>query len=62
MFDDIIPEEEMSLEIMTCENCDYASFILSNHPKMILCQRVGEHKKLDHWCKNWSKRDEVYKI
>lgn len=62
MFEDILTDtlDELELDLMSCENCDYASYILSNYPgKKVLCQRTGYHERYDGWCEKWAERDRV---
>ena len=62
MFEDILsdPLDDLKLQIMQCEDCEYASFILSNYPgSKVLCQRTGYHMLYDEWCDKWEERTKV---
>jgi len=62
MFEDIIsdPLDELEIQLMSCEECDLASYILSNQPgKKVLCQVTGQHRSYDEWCEKWEQRTRV---
>ncbi len=63
MFDDIIEKsEEKELEVieMFCEDCDLASYILSNYPgTKVICQKTGYHMSYKDWCNKWEMRTRV---
>lgn len=64
MFDDLIEQEEeyeiIDIDELCCENCDLASYILSNFPgTQVLCQRTGQHMLYKDWCEKWEQRTRV---
>ncbi len=62
MFEDILKDQldDLSIQIMSCEECEMASYILSNYPgSMVLCQVTGYHQAYDDWCEKWEQRTRV---
>jgi hypothetical protein len=62
MFEDILtdPLDDLEVKLMQCEDCELASYILSNFPgKKVLCQKTGHHKLYDDWCNDWEERRKV---
>jgi hypothetical protein len=62
MFEDILsdPLDDLELQLMQCEDCEIASYILSNFPgKKVLCQKTGYHMLYDDWCLDWKERRKV---
>lgn len=56
MYEDIIrgikKDEEKD---RMCENCAYASYVLSNFLGKIFCQMKLQHMKENDWCENWKR-------
>jgi len=61
MFEDIIPDQDIEFgpTIRCCEDCDIASYILSNFSGKVLCQRTGHHMLYSDWCEKWEQRERV---
>lgn len=65
MFEDIIGQDYKRLTPddktwdKVCENCDWASHILSNYPGKILCERDHLHKPKKFFCYDWKERKKV---
>lgn len=63
MFEDILTKKTNSIDgkqPSSCEDCDYASYILSNyHKTRVLCQIYGRHKLFGDLCEKWQERKRV---
>ena len=63
MFDDIIKtnkqqeKRQKATYRQKCENCHHHSYILSNYPDKILCQKLRRHRDPSFWCQHWKRQE-----